>query len=334
MRRWLAFVGAVTGVLWVAYRWFGRQRPLGAAPAMSLPSSYESAAQHARSWLEEPAGGVISGCEGIFLTHGRRTHRAIVLLHGFTNCPEQYVELAPAFFALGYNVLAPRFPGHGMIEKGPQSLQEMSAEGLMGTAARAIDIAHGLGDHVTVLGLSMGGLTAAWVAQNRGDVDEVVLVAPALAYLAVPRCVQGVVANLFLRLPDAVRWWDPKLMADAPGPAHAYRGFTTQSFAQMARFALLVLQQAGKQAPQVNTLIVVTNPCDEAVNNTGAAQLGRSWERHGATVMRHVFPADWGLPHDLIDPANAGPHLDRVYPLLVEWTDLKVHQSEQSAMVN
>ena len=46
-------------------------------------------------------------CRSRLLTHNARTARVVVLLHGVTNCPEQYAQLAPQLYSLGYNVLVP-----------------------------------------------------------------------------------------------------------------------------------------------------------------------------------------------------------------------------------
>jgi hypothetical protein len=55
-------------------------------------------------------------CLSILLTHGKRTKRAVVLFHGLTNCPEQFRELGRTFYELGYNVLIPRLPRHGLAD--------------------------------------------------------------------------------------------------------------------------------------------------------------------------------------------------------------------------
>lgn len=49
-------------------------------------------------------------CHSQLLTHGRKMERAIILMHGMTNCPAQYAELAPRFLERGYNVLIPLMP--------------------------------------------------------------------------------------------------------------------------------------------------------------------------------------------------------------------------------
>src|ERR1041385_4116649 len=47
------------------------------------------------------------------LTHGRRTARAILLVHGLTDSPYYVRALADVFYAAGYNVAAVLLPGHG-----------------------------------------------------------------------------------------------------------------------------------------------------------------------------------------------------------------------------
>src|SRR5579864_3405863 len=53
---------------------------------------------------EDPINPV---CRSQLLTHGHKTERVIVLIHGLTNCPRQYVQFAPLLYKRGYNVLVP-----------------------------------------------------------------------------------------------------------------------------------------------------------------------------------------------------------------------------------
>ena len=59
-------------------------------------------------------------CHSQLLTHGRKMERAIILMHGMTNCPAQYDELAPLFLERGYNVLIPLIPGNGLANPTPK----------------------------------------------------------------------------------------------------------------------------------------------------------------------------------------------------------------------
>src|SRR3954465_4723672 len=55
-----------------------------------------------------------AGGETIFLNHGHRTTRAVVLFHGLTDSPRQFAGLADSLFADGDNVLVPRLPRHSI----------------------------------------------------------------------------------------------------------------------------------------------------------------------------------------------------------------------------
>ncbi|NJP05385.1 MAG: alpha/beta hydrolase [Chloroflexaceae bacterium] len=55
-------------------------------------------------------------------------------------------------------------------------------------ASESVDIARGLGRHVTIAGISVGGTIAGWAAQFRADVDCAVLIAPALGWVSCTRC--------------------------------------------------------------------------------------------------------------------------------------------------
>ena len=57
-------------------------------------------------------------------------------------------------------------------------------------------------DEVRVLGLSMGGVIAAWTAQHRSDVDRVVAVAPAINIPGVPAVLTHLFRNVFGKLPN------------------------------------------------------------------------------------------------------------------------------------
>src|SRR5260221_4241500 len=119
-------------------------------------------------------------CRSRLLAHNTRTERVVVLLHGMTNCPEQFAQLAPQLYGLGYNVLVPRIPRNGLADRLTEELKLLTAEELRAFADAMVDLACGLGERVTVVGLSAGGVLAAWMAQFLPAVEAAIVIAPSI----------------------------------------------------------------------------------------------------------------------------------------------------------
>ena len=98
-------------------------------------------------------------CLPTLMTHGAPTEWALVFLHGFTNCPEQFRGLA-----------------------------------------------HGLGERVMVVGFSGGATVAAWLAQNRPDLDSAVVMAAMMGVSFNPSTITRPFAWLISRIPDFYIW--------------------------------------------------------------------------------------------------------------------------------
>ncbi len=254
-------------------------------------------------------------CRTRALTHGRRTLHAIALFHGMTSCPQQFQRLAEDLHRAGYNVLLPRLPRHG-LERLSTAQAELTVEELVVTAHKSIDILHGLGEEITVLGLSAGGALGAWCAQNRADLDRAICVSPALGFPGVPPWSARFYANGLAMLPNFFRWWDSDLKEAIPNPPHAYPRIASHAVAVMLRLGQVMALQSRRDPPGAESILVVLNPSDGVVRNECTLQIVANWRRHGAQVEVFEFPAEWRLPHDLIDPAQPAQQVARVYPLL------------------
>src|SRR3981081_4420563 len=103
-------------------------------------------------------------CYSVAFDHGRATPRAVVFLHGITSSPFQFHQLGKLFFSRGYNVLIPRMPRHGYLDRMTRDPAHLTLSELEDYAADAVDTARGLGEHLTVAGLSVSGVLAAWCA--------------------------------------------------------------------------------------------------------------------------------------------------------------------------
>src|SRR5215469_1264509 len=255
-------------------------------------------------------------CLSILLTHGKRTKRAVVFFHGLTNCPEQFRELGHTFYELGYNVLIPRLPRHGLADRRVENLTPLKAEELRDCADASVDIACGLGEKVYVCGLSAGGTLAAWIAQNRSEVTRAVLIAPALGFTRREGTrLQKAMALLLPLLPDIRTDW---YSVDPNAPEHTYPGFSSRALGQLLRLSVATFAGAVDRAPKVQDVVMVTSKSDEAVSDSVAWLLIGLWRSKGLFKFAAVdFPKSMQIEHDMIDPANQNQRTEIVYPVLV-----------------
>jgi pimeloyl-ACP methyl ester carboxylesterase len=278
--------------------------------------AYEAGVAIAASIQSLDGPNVNPVCHTRLYTHGRRTDRSLVLLHGFTNCPQQFDALGKHFHELGWNVFIPRYPRHGYSDRLTTSIAELRSEPLVALANRAAEAGAGLGERLTVAGLSLGGALTGLLAQERESVERAVLIAPMLGLQRIPGPAHPVLAELAYFLPNFWVWWDSKLK-DELGPPHGYPRFPTHAYAALFKIARTVLKAARAAAPKAGLIAVITNAAEAGLDNRFTYQLVERWRRHGAAVSTFEFPASDRLPHDLIDPANPAQNTELVYPVAI-----------------
>jgi len=239
------------------------------------------------------------------------------LLHGFTNCPQQFDDLGRSFYELGWNVLIPRYPRHGYSDRLTNSIAELRADMLIALANRSAEAAAGLGERLTVAGLSLGGILTGYLAQTREDVDAAVLIAPMFGLRPIPGWGLAGITRLAQTLPNFYIWWNSTLK-DRIGPAHGYPRFSTKAYAALFEVGSAVKKAARKTAPKARRIDVITNAAEPRLDNRFTYQLVDAWQRHGATVSTYEFPESDHLPHDLIDPANPDQNTRLVYPVVIK----------------
>jgi alpha-beta hydrolase superfamily lysophospholipase len=295
-------------------------RPVGPGrfPSRSQPAAgYDEALRRVAAAAARDGPGVSPECRTRLMTHGRRTARAIVLLHGLTNCPEQFRTLGERLYERGANVYIPRLPEHGLADRMSTGHARLDAAALVRVTDEAMDAAHGLGDSVVVVGLCVGGTMAAWAAQERPDVARAVVIAP-LQGLALARGpLTTPVMRMMQALPNLFVWWDGRARQDLPGPKHVYPRFSTRSVAQTLLLAGGIEADARRGRPRAGALVVVTVGSDAAVDNGAVHRLVRAWRGHGARVATYDFPARLALNHDIVDPEQVGGNPALVYPVLL-----------------
>ena len=306
------FAGVVTGVILVI------------ALAAVIPSETRDLVSHAMPARDyaDAVGRVVRqqafddrvvapGGRSVLLTHGRRTARTVILLHGFTNSPRQYEHFAARLYAAGDNVYIPRLPHHAERNGTAASLAGLTAEELRLYADSAVDVADGLGDSVIVAGVSSGGTIGAWIAQYRRDVHRAVIVAPVLEIGRVPSFLAAPLMNLALRVPNVT-------VTEPPDRLRPDRelGVSSRAVAQLLRFGTAVQRAATQRPPLIRNIVFVMNANDHTVKTSPAVELARRWSQDGASVIVYQFPRSLGLPHDIAEEAHPNANPAVVYPAL------------------
>ncbi len=252
-------------------------------------------------------------CRSRLYTHGRRVERSLVLLHGFTNCPQQFDALGRQFYERGWNVFIPRYPRHGYTDRLNTTIAELRSDHLLAVANRAAEAGSALGERLTVAGLSLGGILTGVVAQNREDVSRAVLIAPMLGLRPIPGPALNALTQVAKRMPNFYVWWNRR-ERDRIGPTYGYPRFSTHAYAALFETGRLLVAAARKSAPRSRSIAVVTNAAEPRLDNRFTYRLVESWRAHGASVETYEFPASDRLPHDLIDPGNPAQNNGLVYP--------------------
>lgn len=267
----------------------------------------------------ERSKGVPEDRDVTWLLHGHPTDRVYVLMHGLCNCPKQYRELARLLYASGANVLIPRTPFHGLSDRMDSTFAELTAGEMLASARNAVDLAHALGKRVTVVGLSINGTTAAWLAQNRADIDRVVLLSPFLSPSMIPEWFSVPVGRLALRLPNIFIWWNNREKENLRGPSYAYPRFPTRVIGEVMGLGECVRASADIRAFASGSVIVVTSASDNAASSKATDALATAWKKfRPLDVSTYEFSAAEKVPHDFIDPDQPDQKTDMVYPRLLE----------------
>jgi len=104
--------------------------------------------------------------------------RGALVLHGFTGNPQSMRDLALAISDAGFTVELPLLPGHGtdIADMLPTRWEDWS-----GAAEEAYTELAARSDAVVVVGLSMGGLLAVWLAEHHPEIAAIAVVNPLLA---------------------------------------------------------------------------------------------------------------------------------------------------------
>jgi len=283
-------------------------------PPQPRPAATPAAARARFAELaDRDRGGISAAGRSRLLGGGGRAPLAVVLLHGLTNAPEQWLRFAEEARARGMAAVVPRLPGHGHTDRRARRLGDVPGEAYLRAASDAVDVACGIGDRVAVVGLSIGSGIGLRVALGRDDVARVVAAVPLLGIKGLARPVDEALAFALTRLPNATLAWDPRRGSHLTGPPWAYPRFATRA---LGRTLAIGLDVARSPAPPAARVTFVLNAREPAIDNPLAKRLAKTWNgvRPGSASVDVLD----GLPamHDIVDPSEPGARIDLVYPRL------------------
>ena len=314
---WILTFALLSLILWITFR------PVAINPLESHPmpvSKFEDAIAQIKVWQEKDDQDLARDvCITKFYDHGTQVEHAIVLIHGFTNCPEQFNELGKRYYEAGYNVFIPRMPYHGLSDRLTDKLTYLTAESLAAFGDQVIDIAHGLGKKITVMGISGSGTLVAWLAQNRADIDYAFAIAPLFGLAFIPPSFTKLFERIALLLPNFFLWWDPRTKADNPYSIYyAYPRYPTRSLVEIIRLGMIARSQAEKTPPKAGNILIILNDAEPAVSNAETLKLIKLWQIHGKEKVSEIhFEKELKLPHDIITPGTPGVPVEITHPRLI-----------------
>lgn len=295
----------------------------GCAITRPEPDIIQAGIPRARFEYEEAVAGVatrqaaestvvVRGLGSILMTHGHRTPRAYVLLHGFTDVPAQFQIVGEHLFSTGDNVYIPRLPHHGERDAPVRALGRVQALELAAFGDSSVEIARGLGDSVIVMGLSAGGAITGAVAQVRA-VRRAVLIAPAIAPGEMAdEDAQRTLLAIASRLPEVTRKNAP---SDTSHPEYI-QGISSRGLAEVLGLGRRVRDEASKRPPATKDIVFLLNERDATVSEPASVDLARRWHDHGATVTIYRFPDSAKLPHNIMEIDARGGNVALAFPVV------------------
>ncbi len=230
-------------------------------------------------------------CRSQFFIQPQRASKVLLLFHGFTAAPYQFVPMGNVFRQAGYTVLAPLMPGHGQAGNWnattPPPLPN-DVDVYKQFALYWLQQARSMGDQVVVGGLSGGGTLAAWLAQERPqEIDRALLFAPYLSS-------SSKMLDLFINLANSYVKWPMPPGAQVIG----YDGFLVTALRILLRLGADVLDRSAKQnsAP----LFIISTEADQAVSNTDHRTLFENTLKRQPKTWYHIFDRVLNIPHTMM----------------------------------
>ncbi|GLY29675.1 alpha/beta hydrolase [Kineosporia sp. NBRC 101731] len=244
-------------------------------------------------------GQVRAECRSILRVHPEKTAKSVLMLHGYTSCPKDYVALAQLFYDRGYNVYVPREPHHGLTDIDEAS--QVKTDELADYANDAMNVVAGLGTETGVIGMSGGGVLATWLAEYRTDTVTHLLALSPFYQPAASQAPSYVLRPLtvlygFRILPDR-RVGDTNFTLSGLGQYLRVKS-NLRDDPVNARLRSVAVAVSAKD-PYIDLDAATAIPADVAQANDLKAAV-------------HEFPAEFDLGHNIVNPSALGSHATEV----------------------
>lgn len=281
---------------------------LPAAVRVFAAGGFSSVVRDFRAGVEalRRSKGLKPGNEPFLLSHGRRTRRAAVLVHGLSDSPLRMRALGEALHRRGLNVVGILLTGHGTK---PSDLSEATGKAWRRNVADGLEVAEALGEEVVLVGYSAGGaLVLDAAASAPPSVTHLALLAPALR-------IKSWAARNFCALPGLRHTWG--FASKAPETADAYGNIHAVGVCELNDLARSNASRSREQraalAARGTSVFVANTLADATVDPAAVSEFARAT---GARLLE--FPASEGVVHAEL-PREGTAHFKRLAGALAEF---------------
>ena len=284
-----------------------------ARAAAQEPQSYDEAVRDFEKNIDELRPDVKNAENLPFLmTHGVKTKRSILMVHGLTDSPYYMKALAKTFFEQGYNVVAVLLPGHGTK---PEDLLHVLLREWREEVEYGMSIAEQLGEEVSLAGFSTGGaLVVDALNRNFSSRAEprrlggLYLFSPALK-IANPNAYQACIPGATLLRPWVQDHAD-QIVEDHP---YRYRKMATNAVCQLYKQTFINAtfrhQTMNHLAERGIPVFAVQSQADNQVSSDAVDEFMRDAGRlpNGPATDYISYPREAGIPHADVTRPESNP---------------------------
>jgi alpha-beta hydrolase superfamily lysophospholipase len=319
--------------------------PRAAAPVRPDADDREAFARFDAAWAEYLA--TLAGADLQFGCRPRRyrpppgmpRRGAVLALHGFSACGQQFFQLGPLLAEQGFDVLVPMLPGHG-APAGPDGEEDLSGvptaenwTSSYGGLAAAMNrvMAESPGERVLV-GYSLGGTVAINAAHRApGVYDRMLLITPLIAIRG-GGFIEGL-GDLLGRTPGMNNWRvKPRNMqAECEAWTAAGRaGFCDYRLKHVSALVRLERQNRkwSEERPLSLPIQVILADDDKVVSNSAIERLVKEQRAHGPVA---ACVLNGGVPHEVLTPyENVGREMTWLDEFLRLATEFAVNDTRTS----